>query len=117
MLSRRQLERLVPLIHRFSLMTYDFHHVAGAVGADAGAAVVPNSPLPWVKETVEAFAPLGEGVDLRGMVLLGLPFYGERTNGILCIFFSWSTQEIRNPGYVSCNAQMLLGVSSREYIY
>eukprot|EP00904_Undaria_pinnatifida_P009081 jgi/Undpi1/5302/HiC_scaffold_2.g00583.m1 len=75
-LSRRQLERLVPLIHRFSLMTYDFHHVAGAVGADAGAAAVPNSPLPWVKETVEAFAPLGEGVDLRGMVLLGLPFYG-----------------------------------------
>lgn len=78
-LTRHQLDHLVPLVHRFSLMTYDFHHVAGG---EPGVIGVPNSPLPWVRQTVEAFAPQGEGGsgdDLRGKVLLGMPFYGENT--------------------------------------
>lgn len=75
-LSDHQFQALVPLVHRFSLMTYDY---GGSVqGGNRG---VPNSPLRWVRECVEAFAPAGLGRDLREKVLIGLPFYGE------CLFF------------------------------
>ncbi|CAN0574030.1 unnamed protein product, partial [Ectocarpus sp. 12 AP-2014] len=36
----------------------------------------PNSPLSWVRECVEAFAPGGRGSELRAKTLIGLPFYG-----------------------------------------
>ncbi|CAN0403194.1 unnamed protein product [Pylaiella littoralis] len=74
-LSGRLLDRLVPLIHRFSLMTYDYQPGA-TEGGRTGGAGVPNSPLSWVKECVEKFAPGGPGSKLRSMTLIGLPFYG-----------------------------------------
>lgn len=40
---------------------------------------MPNSPLSWVKECVETFAPEGPGSKLRSMTLIGLPFYGKKT--------------------------------------
>lgn len=72
-LSPRQIERLVPLVHRFSLMTYDYG--AGGGWATGG---VPNSPFSWIRECVEALAPEGLGEELRRKILMGLPFYGER---------------------------------------
>ena len=72
-LSPRQMEKLVPLVHRFSLMTYDY----GPIGGRATGGV-PNSPFSWIRECVEALAPEGSGDELRRKLLMGLPFYGER---------------------------------------
>ncbi|CAN0548559.1 unnamed protein product, partial [Ectocarpus sp. 12 AP-2014] len=79
-LSAHLTDRLVPLIHRFSLMTYDYRpsdYPQGAPhGHRRGGGGVPNSPLSWVRECVEAFAPGGRGSELRAKTLIGLPFYG-----------------------------------------
>eukprot|EP00752_Nemacystus_decipiens_P006333 g5709.t1 len=72
--------RLVPLIHRFSLMTYDYRPpdvpADSSRGERTGGGGVPNSPLSWVRECVEMFSPEGPGSELRSMTLIGLPFYG-----------------------------------------
>lgn len=68
-LTPQQLEAFLPLIHRFSLMTYDYD---GGVGGGGG---VPNSPFGWIRECVQTLAPQA-GSELRSKVLLGIPFYG-----------------------------------------
>ncbi|CAM9156367.1 unnamed protein product [Ectocarpus fasciculatus] len=79
-LSAHLKDRLVPLIHRFSLMTYDYRPSDIPQGAShgqrRGGGGVPNSPLSWVRECVETFAPGGPGSELREKTLIGLPFYG-----------------------------------------
>ncbi|CAB1097870.1 unnamed protein product [Ectocarpus sp. CCAP 1310/34] len=79
-LSAHLTDRLVPLIHRFSLMTYDYRPSDNSQGAfhghRRGVGGVPNSPLSWVRECVEAFAPRGRGSELRAKTLIGIPFYG-----------------------------------------
>lgn len=46
-------------------------------GVRTGGGGVPNSPLSWVRECVETFAPGGLESELRSMTLIGLPFYGK----------------------------------------
>ncbi|CAN0215656.1 unnamed protein product, partial [Scytosiphon promiscuus] len=76
-LSPRLLEQLVPNLHRFSLMTYDYRPSTAEMHTDmAGGGGVPNSPLSWVRACVEAFAPGGAGSKIRSMTLIGIPFYG-----------------------------------------
>eukprot|EP00903_Cladosiphon_okamuranus_P014929 g13822.t1 len=79
-LSAHLRRRLVPLIHRFSLMTYDYRPPHTPTDSSRGERTagegVPNSPLSWVRECVEMFAPGGPGSELRSMTLIGLPFYG-----------------------------------------
>lgn len=52
---------------RFSVMTYDYG------GSPSGA---PNSPLPWIKETVESLVGGKEEKQVRRKILIGLPWYG-----------------------------------------
>lgn len=60
-------KNLADKIDYFSLMTYDY-----STGGKPG----PNSPLPWVRQCVEAIAPKGIAIH-RGKILLGLNFYGS----------------------------------------
>ncbi|CAN0407978.1 unnamed protein product, partial [Phaeothamnion confervicola] len=80
-------KRLDRLVHRYSLMTYDFA-VRGSVDSSSGSAAggsggfdggvsFPNAPLPWVRQAVDLLAgslPLASR--RAGKVLVGLPFYG-----------------------------------------
>lgn len=60
----------------------------------AGGGGVPNSPLSWVRDCVEAFAPGGPGSKVRSMTLIGLPFYGEY---VYTLSTSRREQEVNPP--------------------
>lgn len=82
-------------------MTYDYR-ASGEADVSGQGTGVPNSPLSWVRECVRALAPDGMGREVRDMVLLGLPFYGEDVDMVAreicttpCSFFLCSVRKTR----------------------
>ncbi|KAL3888021.1 hypothetical protein ACJMK2_000405 [Sinanodonta woodiana] len=66
MISKEDFDALVPVIDKFSLMTYDF---------SSPARPGPNSPLAWMKLCVETLVPNSTS-PYRQKILMGLNFYG-----------------------------------------
>lgn len=66
------LQALAPHVDRFSVMTYDYGRTNTGV---------PNSPITWVKQTVDLLTKEDRGggptsAELKQKILLGLPWYG-----------------------------------------
>lgn len=64
--TKEHFDKLADVVDAFSLMTYDYSSVRRPG---------PNSPLPWIKETVETLVPEADD-PRRSLILLGLNFYG-----------------------------------------
>ncbi|KAI1279583.1 Chitinase domain-containing protein 1 [Halotydeus destructor] len=65
--TRDDAERLVPYVHGFSMMTYDYSNTQRPG---------PNSPINWVKECVKQLAPKANS-PIRRKLMMGMNMYGN----------------------------------------
>ncbi|XP_046993629.1 chitinase domain-containing protein 1 [Schistocerca americana] len=64
--TKEHFDKLADIVDAFSLMTYDYSSVRRPG---------PNSPLSWIRESVETLVPEADD-PRRSLILLGLNFYG-----------------------------------------